>query len=240
VRPAATRSRPGSDNARARILRAAAHLYTTRGYEATSIREIAAAAGITKPLVHYHFGSKEHLYSTLLRESIDGCRTSILEIRAQDLAPDARLHALLKAQFDRAREAPEIVAFANQVLTMPAMPPLGFDYRSAGRELFELYVGFIADGQACGAFRAVDARAVVVMAIATVTMYVSAVLAGSLPAVPPRVEDTVCDLLLRGVATPARTAARTGARRLPRAAAGRRTNARTAARPRPAVSSRTR
>jgi AcrR family transcriptional regulator len=221
-------------------LRAAAHLYTTRGFEGTSIREIAAAAGVTKPLVHYHFGSKEHLYSSLLRESIDGCRGAIMDVLAQDLEPRVRLHALLKAQFDRAREAPEIVAFANQVLTMPAMLPLGFDYRSEGRELFELYVSSVADGQARGAFRPVDPRAVAVMSIATVAMYVSAVLAGDLPALPAGVEDTVCDLLLRGVGARPQVGARAAAKTPRRAAANGRAAARTAVRPRPAAQTRTR
>jgi len=44
------------------------------------IRAIAASARVTKPLVHYHFGSKQHLFSTLLGECIDSCRSAAHEI----------------------------------------------------------------------------------------------------------------------------------------------------------------
>ncbi len=43
------------------ILRVAARLFATRGFEATSVREIVEAAGVTKPTLYYYFGSKEGL-----------------------------------------------------------------------------------------------------------------------------------------------------------------------------------
>ena len=43
------------------ILRAALELWTRDGYHGASLKEIAAAAGVAKSLVHYHFESKEHL-----------------------------------------------------------------------------------------------------------------------------------------------------------------------------------
>ena len=45
---------------------AAVRLFATRGYDATSVREIAAAAGVTKPTLYYHFGSKEGLATALI------------------------------------------------------------------------------------------------------------------------------------------------------------------------------
>jgi len=185
--------------ARVRILRAAARLYATRGYEGTSVREVAEAAGVTKPLVHYHFGSKEQLFASLLRESMDSCRTRFTDAVNRGATAHERLRALLAAQFERAREAPEIVAFVHEVMSMPGLLPLGFDYKAEGCELFELYVRVIEDGQRSGEFRAVDARAVVVMAIATVGMYVAATLACDLEAIPANAEDVVFDLLTRGL-----------------------------------------
>src|SRR4051794_10865716 len=48
------------------IARAAARLFATRGYDATPVREIVEAAGVTKPTLHYHFGSKAGLAQALL------------------------------------------------------------------------------------------------------------------------------------------------------------------------------
>ncbi len=41
------------------ILHVAIKLFAEKGYEATSTREIAEAAGVTKPMLYYYFGNKE-------------------------------------------------------------------------------------------------------------------------------------------------------------------------------------
>lgn len=51
---------------RDRIVRAAQRLFATKGFSATSLREVALAAGVTKPMVYYYFGSKDGLYQSLL------------------------------------------------------------------------------------------------------------------------------------------------------------------------------
>lgn len=185
--------------ARARILRAAARLYARQGFAGTSMREIAAAAGVTKPLVHYYFGSKEHLFRSLLAEATDTCCRGTRDAVHCGSTAAERLRAVLAMQFARAREAPEVVAFAHEVMIQPGLLPLGVDYESQGRELLEAWVDLIEDGQRRGEFRVVDPRAVVWMAVATVSMYASAVLAGRIEAIPAGVEDTVFEVLLRGV-----------------------------------------
>jgi AcrR family transcriptional regulator len=51
---------------RAVLVDAAGRLFGERGYEATRLDEIAAAAGVTKPIVYRHFDSKRDLYLALL------------------------------------------------------------------------------------------------------------------------------------------------------------------------------
>lgn len=51
---------------RAEVLRAAAALFGERGYAGTRLDDIAAAAGVTKPIVYRHFDSKKALYLALL------------------------------------------------------------------------------------------------------------------------------------------------------------------------------
>jgi len=41
-------------------------VFAQRGYEATSVEEIAARAGISKPIVYEHFGGKEGLYAVIV------------------------------------------------------------------------------------------------------------------------------------------------------------------------------
>jgi AcrR family transcriptional regulator len=57
---------------RARITTAAAELFTTAGYTATSINAIAARAGVSEQTVYYAFGTKRAILSTALDLAIAG------------------------------------------------------------------------------------------------------------------------------------------------------------------------
>ena len=187
------------ETARERILRVAARLYARRGYEGISMRQIAEAAGVTKPLVYYHFGSKEQLFSSLMREALDHWHAITRQALELDASPTERVRFLLRAQFARAREAPEIVAFAHDVMNMPGMLPLGFDYKSEGQDLCSGPERILEEGQRRGEFRAVDPHTVVAIPIAVMGKLAAAVLAGDLETIPEGVEDTLFDLLLHGL-----------------------------------------
>jgi AcrR family transcriptional regulator len=52
---------------RERLLSCATELFTQKGYTATTVREIVADAGVTKPVLYYYFGNKEGIYLELIR-----------------------------------------------------------------------------------------------------------------------------------------------------------------------------
>ncbi len=54
---------------RQRLLEGAAELFTQKGYASTTVREIVAAAGVTKPVLYYYFRNKEGIYLELMRGS---------------------------------------------------------------------------------------------------------------------------------------------------------------------------
>jgi AcrR family transcriptional regulator len=57
-----TGRRPGSEDTRATILGAARDAFGERGFDGSSIRDIAARAGVDAALVHHYFGSKQRLF----------------------------------------------------------------------------------------------------------------------------------------------------------------------------------
>jgi len=69
--PARRGRRPGSPATRPAILAAARPLFAERGYDATSIRAVAAAAAVDPALVHHYFGTKEGLFRAALEIPID-------------------------------------------------------------------------------------------------------------------------------------------------------------------------
>jgi AcrR family transcriptional regulator len=61
----------GSSGTRDRILASARELFARNGIGNTSIRAVAAAAGVDSALVHHYFGTKERLFAAAVHISID-------------------------------------------------------------------------------------------------------------------------------------------------------------------------
>jgi AcrR family transcriptional regulator len=61
----------GSSNTRERILNRARDLFARNGIRNTSIRSVAAAAGVDSALVHHYFGTKEKLFAAAVHIPID-------------------------------------------------------------------------------------------------------------------------------------------------------------------------
>jgi len=85
----------------ARILEAADALFTERGYDAVSVRDIARQAGVNKALVFYHFDNKAALFERILARYYAAHLTA-LERAFQDRGGGRRerFHRLVDAYFD--------------------------------------------------------------------------------------------------------------------------------------------
>jgi AcrR family transcriptional regulator len=84
---------------RALIVEAAGRLFGERGYEATRLDEIAAAAGVTKPIVYRHFSSKRDLYLALLDRHRDELAGFVAAIPSEG-STEKRLRAVLELWLD--------------------------------------------------------------------------------------------------------------------------------------------
>ena len=85
------------DDTHGRILDAACGLFAERGYGGSSVREVCEAAGVTKPTLYYHFGSKEGLFRAIVDLHL-GQLTRIIEEAVATPGPLAkRLRAYVSA-----------------------------------------------------------------------------------------------------------------------------------------------
>jgi AcrR family transcriptional regulator len=62
---------PGQSDTRDRILSSARELFARNGIDKTSIRSIAASAGVDAALVHHYFGTKQQLFAAAIHIPID-------------------------------------------------------------------------------------------------------------------------------------------------------------------------
>lgn len=60
-----------AESTRNAVLNAAERLFAERGFAATSMRDISNASGVSHPLIHHHFGSKNDLYSAVKRRLVE-------------------------------------------------------------------------------------------------------------------------------------------------------------------------
>jgi AcrR family transcriptional regulator len=56
---------------RAQLIDIGRAVFATRGFEATSVEEIAARAGVSKPIIYGHFGGKEGLYAVVVDREVE-------------------------------------------------------------------------------------------------------------------------------------------------------------------------
>lgn len=113
---------------RAVILEAAGRAFGERGYERARLDEIAAAAGVTKPILYRHFDSKQALYLALLERHRDDLGRFAALVPAAG-TPEGRVRAVLdpwvdyveshsyawKMLFRDSGGGPEIQAFRREV-----------------------------------------------------------------------------------------------------------------------------
>lgn len=91
---------------RALIQEAAAHLFSQRGYAATTLDEVAAAAGVTKPVLYRHFESKKALHLALLTKHRDELLACVSKRADPEISLEAQLPAILDAWFSYVEEHP--------------------------------------------------------------------------------------------------------------------------------------
>ena len=94
-----------TDARRASIAAAARPLFARHGYAATRLDDVAAAAGVTKPIVYRHFGSKKGLYLALLRRHQEDLPTFAegIEGPGTSASPEDSLRAILGVWLDYVR-----------------------------------------------------------------------------------------------------------------------------------------
>lgn len=117
-----------ADQQRRRMLTVSAEIFSRRGFRATSMNEIAAAVGLSKPTLYHYFSSKEEmlvrLYSDVLDESLGMAREvvdraptpldAVRELISSRVAYTCHNQDLLKVCFEEEHELP--VQLAEQLL----------------------------------------------------------------------------------------------------------------------------
>ena len=92
---------------REQLLDVGRRLFAAKGFEGTSVEEIAARAEVSKPVVYEHFGGKEGLYAVVVDREIETLLAAITSALESDGRPRVLLERAALALLDYIEDAPD-------------------------------------------------------------------------------------------------------------------------------------
>ena len=124
---------------RAQLIEVGRGVFAERGYEATSVEEIAARAKVSKPILYDHFGGKEGLYAVVVDREVEHILKSVAEAVSSG-SPRARVEQAALAYLSYVQERPE--GFAVLLRDSPnrsgQLPALMYDLADRVSDVFKL------------------------------------------------------------------------------------------------------
>lgn len=141
---------------RDRILAVARDLFTSRGYDAVSVRDIVTAAQVNLGAITYHFGSKEALYHAAIASIAEPFAAKLAEIAARPGAPLDRIEAIVRAALSHLLDNPgaPIILLRELASDRPLPPPMA----TLMRQNIGAASSIIVEGQRDGSIRPGDPR----------------------------------------------------------------------------------
>ena len=145
------------EDRRIHILQSAAHIFLERGFDATSMNEVAERAGVTKPGLYYHFDGKRELLYAIMSYAMDVLERDTGAAAAAATTPEGRLRGILHAHarlMVGERESPVSILVIDEIDALE--PPRREEITARKRAYFDSIRGSIEELAAAGELRPVD------------------------------------------------------------------------------------
>jgi AcrR family transcriptional regulator len=129
-----------------RIRKAAIELFTEKGYAACSTREICERAGVTKPVLYYHFHSKEQLHRELIGGACEDMLGELASAAQRGGTAKERMVNVLAADFALTIREPDLAALHFRMIFTARHEGSGVDFVKIGIDWVNLLAGVVREG----------------------------------------------------------------------------------------------
>ncbi|MGW6901468.1 TetR/AcrR family transcriptional regulator [Streptomyces sp. NPDC054919] len=140
------------------LLEKATRLFADKGYENTTLQDVAGAVGVSRTALYHYVTSKEELLAMLVEQMSLGLLDTLTRLRDRtDLTPEGKLRELTDMLVRQRAESPHQFRVHDQ--TESVLPePLRSKHRQARRDVLAALSAVIEDGIQRGEFKPLDAR----------------------------------------------------------------------------------
>lgn len=101
------RTRMSASERREQLIVVARRLFAERGFEGTSVEEIASRAKVSKPVVYEHFGGKEGLYAVIVDRELSAISATITTALSSSTSPSVIVERAALALLTYIEDAPD-------------------------------------------------------------------------------------------------------------------------------------
>jgi AcrR family transcriptional regulator len=143
---------PSDETVRERLLTCATKLFTRKGYTGTTVREIVAAAKVTKPVLYYYFRNKEGIYLDLIRGTVGKFDALLDASRNQRGSATERLLHLSDQVFSLFMEYIEVARLMYSIYYGPPQGAPFFDFDTYHIKLHDAIRRLVKEGIRKGEF----------------------------------------------------------------------------------------
>lgn len=153
-------TREATLDSRQDILRTAARLFQQRGYDATSMNDVAAALKLSKGGLYHHFQSKDEMLFNIMNHALDITEERVVKVVRGIQSPEERLRTLIRLHIEVVLSARDREVTVMLHENHPLPPSLRKQINQRKKEYVHFVEGLIADVQrAKGSKGPVSARA---------------------------------------------------------------------------------
>lgn len=144
------------------IIEAAATLFSQKGFEGTSMRDISSAADVNLAMINYYFGSKEKLFEAVMVTNSEYLNAFLLEILKDDeLSSMDKMNRLIDYQVKRLREKREFHKLMHHEIMLNQRMDVSEIIKAIIQKNSVLLREVIEQGIQNGSFRQVDVPLVI-------------------------------------------------------------------------------